>query len=54
MIKIITNILLFLVPVYFFGQNSFNSSQNVQRVEVDGKVVFYEKNESVFDPILGK
>ena len=32
-----------MLPLYIFGQNSFNTDQNVQRVEVDGKVVFYEK-----------
>ena len=41
--KIIFCLKLLLIPLYFFGQNSFNSDQNVQRVEVDGKVVFYEK-----------
>ena len=41
--KISFCIKLLLIPFYFFGQDSFNSNQNVQRVEVDGKVVFYEK-----------
>ena len=35
--------IFYLLPAYIFGQSSFNTDQNVQRVEVDGKVVFYEK-----------
>lgn len=43
MVKWCFNIIFYLLPIYIFGQNSFNTDQNVQRVEVDGKVVFYEK-----------